>query len=181
MSLLPQQMLPPNVPLGQVNENGMVIPTENYWLFFYNLWLNTIATGLPADAIESLESVDFDISSLPLTSSPLSDGQAINDLPIPILSPVFVLQDEFLPDPPAAQAAPVASITVTASPFTYTAPFAGNVAVTGGTVSAITLIRQSTSVATGLTVGLISVSRGDQVQVTYSVTPTLTFIPGSPA
>lgn len=176
MSLLPQQMLPPSAPIGEVNADGLVIPTENYWLFFYNLWINTIATGLPADALQTIESVDFDISDGDALKRALMEVSESNE--IPTLS--VLVDDSLLPDPPS-QAQPVAAITVNASPFTYTAPFAGSVAITGGTVSLITLIRQSTSVATGLTTGLIPVSRGDQIQVTYTGTPTMTFIPWSAA
>lgn len=176
MSLLPQQILPPNAPIGQVNAEGMVIPTENYWLFFYNLWLNTIATGLPADALQSIESVDFDVADVDALQR--SMVEIPESLAIPTLS--ALLEDSLLPDP-TPQAQPVAAITVGASPFTYTARFSGSVAITGGTVSSITLIRQSTSVATGVTAGLIPVSRLDQVQVTFTGTPTMTFIPWSAA
>ena len=76
------------------------------------------------------------------------------------------------PTKPAIESA----ITVGASPYSYTAQSNGHVVVTGGTVSAISLTRVSAH-ATGLTAGLIPVGNKDVVTVTYSVLPTMTFIP----
>lgn len=191
MSLLPGQIIPPNEPIGQANETGQVIITKNWWLLLYNLWLNTIGTGIPADQVVALESVDMDAADSDAVSlrRPLSNAlllaqeptQQVTSTDLPDIARALLLaQDPLLPDSPA-QAQPVSSITVGGSPFTYTASFAGSVAITGGTVSAITIIRQGTSVTTGLTTGLIPVSRFDQVRVTYTGTPTMTFIPGSPA
>ena len=83
---------------------------------------------------------------------------------------------DLLPDPvPLAQ--PVATVTVGASPFTYQAPYTGTLSITGGTVSLISIIRQGTTVATGITAGLVPVSKFDKVQITYSVLPTVVFLP----
>lgn len=69
-----------------------------------------------------------------------------------------------------------ASITVTGSPFSYTAQSNGYVLVTGGTVSAISFTRVSAH-ATGLITGFIPVDNKDVVTITYTVAPTITFIP----
>lgn len=74
--------------------------------------------------------------------------------------------------PPAAEA----TVTVTASPFTYIAPRGGFVIVHGGTVSAISFIRTG-SYATGMTSGTFPVSLGDQLKITYASKPTVTFVP----
>lgn len=71
--------------------------------------------------------------------------------------------------------APVA-ITVGASAFSYVAPDAGYVIVTGGTVSVIAYGRGGVFTTTGLITGIIPVSKGDTVRVTYAVLPTMTFI-----
>lgn len=72
----------------------------------------------------------------------------------------------------------IAAITVGASPFSYTAPAAGNVLIVGGTVSAVTLKRGSPSaVSVGATAGSVPVSAGDIVTVTYSGAPTMSFVP----
>lgn len=75
-------------------------------------------------------------------------------------------------------ASAIQSITVTASPFTYTAGQRGQVVVTGGTVSAIDLTRDLTTISLGITSGSVAVSNADRVTVTYSGTPTISFIPG---
>lgn len=192
MSLLPGQILPPSEPIGRVNEDGTVTIDKNWWLLLFNLCLQSLGTGggLPSSALQDLAGADADAMDADAMAlrQPLSNAllQAIqpqdvvvspNDLP-DLARTLLLAQDPILPDAvPLAQ--PVASITVGASPFTYTASFAGSVAITGGTVSAIALIRQGTSVATGLTTGLVPVSRFDQVKVTYTVLPVLTFIPWS--
>lgn len=79
----------------------------------------------------------------------------------------------------AITAAPVIAVTLGASPATYRAPVDGNLLMTGGTVSAITVSRDGTTfLASGMTAGFIPMSRGDQAQVTYTVAPTgQNFIP----
>jgi hypothetical protein len=72
--------------------------------------------------------------------------------------------------------AAISGISVGASPFAYTATTGGSVAVAGGTVSGITLTRSSTTVPVG-TQGAIFARNGDVVTVTYSVAPTMNFIP----
>ncbi|MCA8326124.1 hypothetical protein [Burkholderia cepacia] len=71
----------------------------------------------------------------------------------------------------------IGAITVGASPYTYTAPAAGTVFVSGGTDSALQLKRGATTIATGFVDGPVPVSAGDQVIVTYSVAPTMNFVP----
>lgn len=72
----------------------------------------------------------------------------------------------------------IAAITVGASPFAYTAQAAGTVVVSGGTVSAITLKRGTpAAISVGETAGVIPVSAGDIVSVTYSAAPTMSLVP----
>jgi hypothetical protein len=206
MSLLPGKILPQTIPLGKVNDDQTVTIDTDWWLLLYNLCAQTLGTsaaGLPADALMDLESADTDAidSDAIALRSPLAVLAALLPTegdPSPSLSDVrnalllaqeiplsdttdlrnalILALDGLLPDPqPVAQ--PVQTITVGASPFTYIAPFNGQVSVTGGTVSLIQIIRQGTTVATGLTTGLIPVSRGDQVKVTYTVVPTVVFLP----
>lgn len=74
--------------------------------------------------------------------------------------------------PPAAEYV----VTPTGSPFTFKATHGGFMIVSGGTVSVITFIRSLTTV-TGLTSGAIPMSFGDQIIITYSVAPTLLYVP----
>jgi len=68
------------------------------------------------------------------------------------------------------------TVTVGASPFTYTAPLAGNLLVKGGTVSAVQLTRTAT-VLTGLTAGFFPLAAADQLTITYTGLPTMVFYP----
>lgn len=79
-----------------------------------------------------------------------------------------------LVNPPAQ----VEAVTLTGSPFDYTVAGFGTVLVSGGTVSAIALVRGGSSLSLGVTSGLIPVGDTDVVRITYTVAPTVTFIPG---
>lgn len=67
-------------------------------------------------------------------------------------------------------------ITVGISPFDYTAEEPGNISISGGTVSGITLTR-GTDTITVTGASLIPVAVADTVEVIYSVLPTMKFIP----
>jgi hypothetical protein len=73
---------------------------------------------------------------------------------------------------------PIDAVTVGASPFSFTASQKGNLLITGGTVSQIQIQRAQTTLTTGLTSGFVPVSQNDIVIVTYTVLPTIKFIPG---
>jgi hypothetical protein len=67
------------------------------------------------------------------------------------------------------------NVTVGASPYTYTAPRPQRINITGGTVTVIAISRNGvTFFTTGLTSGSFVVACGEQVQITYSVAPTVT-------
>lgn len=67
---------------------------------------------------------------------------------------------------------------VTSSPFTYQAATKGFMVIQGGTVTLIQFTRDGiTNVNTGQTAGCIPLAQGDLVIVTYSVAPTMTWIP----
>lgn len=65
------------------------------------------------------------------------------------------------------------------SPWTYEATTIGNLSVQGGTVSSKVLTRGSVSVS--MTGTLLPMAAGDTVTVTYTVAPTVNFIPGARA
>lgn len=187
MSLLPQQMLPPTQPLGKMDQAGMLIMDKNWWLFLYNLYTNIIGPdGMPGDEAFAYEQGDAEMlqadaaatrRDLDAVSMQLDQTfPAATDYPDISLA-LMLAQLSDLPDAPAA-AQPFLALTPGASPWGYTAPFSGAIAITGGTVSAIALARQGASISTGLIAGLIPVSRGDIVTTTYTVAPTATFIPG---
>ncbi len=67
-------------------------------------------------------------------------------------------------------------VSVTASPYTYTAPRGGYVIVSGGTVSAIAVSRTSgVFYSTGQTSGAFTLSKNDKLEVTFSVMPSVIF------
>lgn len=69
------------------------------------------------------------------------------------------------------------AITVGASPFAYTVREPGLLAITGGTVTGVTLTRGSVVVTLDATNNLIPVCINDIVTVTYAVLPTLRLLP----
>ncbi len=70
------------------------------------------------------------------------------------------------------------AVTVGASPYAYTAGVKGNVIVSGGTVSAIAFSRDGvTFYTTGQTAGMFALNARDSLRITYTVLPTVTFVP----
>lgn len=185
---LPNQIPVQSAPVLMDNGNGDKVFETNWWLFLYNLASQVLT--LTGGAIQLPDSVSFalmesevfdaDAVGLPrqIVNALLFEPLPIDASPTPrdVSNALTLAADDLLPDPiPRAQ--PVVAVTVTASPFTFTAPANGTVAIAIGTVSAVSIIRQGTSVATGLVDGLIPVSRLDQVQITYAVAPTVAFLP----
>ena len=71
-----------------------------------------------------------------------------------------------------------ASITVTASPFVYTASVQGSVIVSGGPVSLIEYSKDGQLwFPTGQTGGVFQMVANDQLRVTYTNQPAMTFFP----
>src|SRR3954468_3899620 len=76
--------------------------------------------------------------------------------------------------PPAAEVA----VTVGVSPYTYSAAVRGSLIVSGGTVSAIAFSRDGvTFYNVGQTSGMFLLNAADQLRITYTVLPTVTFVP----
>ena len=198
MSLLPQTIPSPSAALARVWKDGKPtdetsILEENWWLFFANLAINVLGagsnSGLPATALIELGGADSDAND----TDAIALRQPVRNLNIEfgglgepeidafalrssVSKALLLAQDGLLPDPqPRAQ--PVQVISVGGSPYSYTAPFSGCVVVTGGTVSAIAISRQGTSVATGLTAGIFPLSRSDILVITHTGAPTATLLP----
>lgn len=184
---LPNQIPPQSVPATMIGPEGQQVFETNWWLFFYNL-ANQVLTGQngnialpPAVNIPMIDSDVFDTDSLLASRLALNAALQIPDADVgpstrDVANALLLATDALLQDPtPRAQ--PAVAVIVGASPFTFTAPFNGTLAVQGGTVSAITVIRQGLNVATGIIAGLVPVSRLDQVQITYAAAPTVGFLP----
>lgn len=211
MSSLPQFIPPQNAAFGEVREDGKLFVDVNWYLFLYNLSVNTLTTNgeLPTSEADIIDMTDLDASGsdVPQSYRNFSNMGALEGQDIELISPevsglqrrdnniqmllpdadiapslrdletVRALASDFILQDPIPRAQPSSSVTVGASPFTYTAPFDGIVSVTSGTVSAIAIIRSGTTVSTGITTGLIPVRRLDQVRITYTVSPTVVFLP----
>lgn len=66
---------------------------------------------------------------------------------------------------------------VTASPYSYNAISTGTVYNSGGTVTALALIRNGVTLNIPVATTFIPVSAGDTVQFTYSSAPSVRFLP----
>jgi|SRR6516162_9513416 len=71
--------------------------------------------------------------------------------------------------------AAITSPTVGASPWTYTATVPGTLYVSGGTVSNVSIVRLGTAVS--IEHFAVLLSQGDEVVVTYSAAPAVSFVP----
>lgn len=73
-------------------------------------------------------------------------------------------------------AAAEGALVLGASPYAYTAPAKGFLIIRGGTVSAVEFTRSQTTL-TGQTQGIFPMAQGDTLTITYSVLPTVTWVP----
>lgn len=118
----------------------------------------------------------------------LSDGQLMSAESVmqPDSADFFVQCDTQEKDPdffseiiyqPPSRATGIQSVTVGASPFSYVANREGSISIESGTVTNITLARYGVTVSTAMISGFVPMSEGDQVTITYTVAPTIKFIP----
>lgn len=70
------------------------------------------------------------------------------------------------------------SVTVGASPYTYSAAVKGTLFISGGTVSLVQISRDGTNYyATGAIAGPFPVNASDRLKITHTGAPTATFFP----
>jgi len=109
----------------------------------------------------------------------LSTSQGVPSSSIPIadengrLAAVWFRFFQSLVNQPSA----VAPVTVGVSPFSYTANQAGTLAIRGGTISAVSVSRGTISVPLASSVPVVPMGQGDVVTITYTVLPTVNFLP----
>jgi hypothetical protein len=77
----------------------------------------------------------------------------------------------------SGKAAGAVAVRVQGSPAAYTAPDNGSLMLTGGTVTAISLVRGRDPVPVDARLYALPMSGGDTAIITYSVAPTLVFLP----
>jgi hypothetical protein len=69
MSLLPGQILPPDIPIGQADlDTGAVVVNHDWWLLLYNLCNQVLGPGLPASALQAIEATDLDVVTADIPS-----------------------------------------------------------------------------------------------------------------
>lgn len=69
------------------------------------------------------------------------------------------------------------SVTLGASPASFVAPTAGVLYLSGGTVTALSLVRGGVSLAIGILGGSVRMRRRDSATITYLVAPTAVWVP----
>lgn len=74
-------------------------------------------------------------------------------------------------------ASAIVPVSVFGSPFTFDAPQNGTVVLTGGAGVGLHLIRGRVSISLDPSGGMIPLDQGDALSVSYSMAPTLFFVP----
>ena len=188
-SALPNQIPPQTVPIVAPGPNGELTVDVNWYLFLYNLWKNVLqgqtngAVVVPPAVFIPIEDVDVSSADIYQAYRGIANSLELQpDSPdvYPTLrdmaNSLLLGQSDLLQDPtPLAQ--PSASISLTGSPMTWSAPATGALAISGTVVTAVSVKRQGTTIATGQTVGMVPVSKFDQVVISYTGTPVLVFLP----
>lgn len=90
-----------------------------------------------------------------------------------ILTPVWAQFFASLGNPAPA----IVPVTLGASPFAYTAAADGFLAISGGSVSGLSLKRGPTTISLPGSLGIVPLSNGDVLTLTYSGAPNVNFVP----
>jgi hypothetical protein len=121
---------------------------------------------------------DAPLSELTL-ATPTQLSQITDMTEARVLPPDALAEMIFPPQRVDSGAQSLQSVTVSASPFKYSAASRQALHITGGTVSALSYARGSTTLAIAIAAAgqLVELNAGDALTVTYSAAPTLTVIP----
>ena len=88
------------------------------------------------------------------------------------------LEDEITVQPASAiSAQPAYAVTPGVSPWVFSSGVKGAIISSGGTVSAIEYGRNGAYTTIGTTAGMFEMSAQDTVRITYTVAPTVNFLP----
>jgi hypothetical protein len=164
-----------NIPSPQVPvimPNGMI--NEVWWVFFIKLFTRT--GGIAGKGLIGPPGPGNVLSIGSVTSGPAPAVAIHGTSPSQVLD--FVLQQgqQGIPGP-ASNVTPAALVTVTASPFVYTAALRGVLFISGGGIKNLEFSRDSgvTWYPTGSFYGCFFVAAGDQLRVTYATAPNIVF------
>ena len=166
MSGLPTQIPPQNLAFIEQGKDGQSYVQFDWYLFLYNLSRQVFSSQSgstpvsPYDVLDAAnliaQSADLPQAYRQIANAAVFDAQNLGIAGVDIqhlelgITNLKKLVLGLLPPDSVPAAQPVQSVTVGASPFTYTALYNGTLSITGGTVSAVSVIRQGVSVATGI-------------------------------
>jgi len=176
--------------LGTIQPDGSVLVSKSWLRFFMQL------TG----AVNSLGGTSLYGEQIPLGLLYASDDASHDDASFADASPLFIPQEfidkesviEIKAEAAQSEAAffmPVSdvnsevkaqpvSVSPGVSPATITASRNGWYIVSAGTVSALDYSRAGGSfISLGVSAGMFPVSSGDAIKITYTVVPTVYFVP----
>jgi hypothetical protein len=163
---IPPPQVPPLTPGGTFN--------EVWWEFLMKLFTRTGGTGGQGLAGPPGPGNVLSIGAVTSGSAP---AVAIHGAsPSQVLD--FVLQPGPTGPPgPSSNVTPAAPVTVTASPFVYTAALRGVLFISGGGIKNLEFSRDSgvTWYPTGSFYGCFFVAAADQLRVTYATAPSIVF------
>lgn len=160
-----------------VDQNGLLTPEAARALNLAFKTINGASSGISSDAFGDVFAPGTSDHESFNTESILQPANEISFFAPVVIQPT---SEEYLGEMVFAgetNAAPVQQVTAGASPFAYTASQNGTLSIQGGTVSSVAFDRSSVSFTVGFTSGLIPMATGDKVTITYTVAPTLYFIP----
>jgi hypothetical protein len=106
-------------------------------------------------------------------AQPPSDAAPIADPDTGRLTPVWRAFFSALSGKPSGAVV----IAASGSPVAYTASDGGSLMVTGGSVTAISIVRGRNPIPVDAGLRALPMSAGDTVMIAYSVAPTLVFLP----
>ena len=129
--------------------------------------------GIDVFASTAQES-DEKSTPIEMISQPASIGFDYPDMPQPPTAESLLHEMVFQPE---VIGGAIQTVTPGASPYTYRTQLEGSLSVVGGTMSALSLTRAGASVSLATSTPMIPLSQGDAVTITYTVAPTLKFIP----
>lgn len=139
-----------------------------------------VSTGLPGN-IDDL----FIVTQL-LTDNEIDASDANKQILINIMDDTTpdaessLALNVFVVDEPLAQTSNIPSdiqlLTLSASPFVFNPAVNGDLTVSGGTLTSISITRRGVAVSVA-NASFVPCSNGDAIQINYTVAPTVNFIP----
>jgi hypothetical protein len=164
----------PNPGVPFLDKSGRISPV--WWAFLLSMFQRTGGTGVPPASI----SLDDVLSLETVPGVQLIEGEIDRSMVLAEAKDSCCLPEMlFAPSIDTGFSQAPISVSVGASPFTYTATSRQALHIVGGTVSSASYARGTTSLALGLISGgqILEMNAGDTLTIAYTVAPTVTVIP----